>query len=575
MKRICPLSLARLILIFLSVAGITSAFTEAQDNIISSLSKTIQLRHWQIAKDIAPKYPLLTLPDSSWLWFGHSLATDKYAEGNWLLKTNIVIDDSVSNKVILGLFPINFITAYEIYWDGIKIGQNGIIGINKTDEKAGTFNYNLPLPQQPVTKGKHTLTVRISNHHNYSSWKWFYGGVLIGQYDTVLEKIYRSNYQAFFIIGILFIPFLFNLFLYFARKSRPEHLLFSLICFIVILDSGTILAPNFIETPTTYVHLELFTWQIITVLFTALFPSFFIYLFSFSKKIIWVIIVTDLIIYLFFTNIVSVFAVMSPAVLIMSSMITLWALYKRREESIIIFIGLIVAWAAYYFDFAFAGLATTMVICTSISIARQFARKEKTEREAQLRSAHFENELLKKNINPHFILNTLTSIIVWLRKDPTSAIKLIETLADEFRMVNQISTLKLIPIQQEINLCKSHLKIMNYRKGADYKMEAVNIVEEESVPPMIFHTLIENGLTHGYENKIQGTFTLLRRKNSDSVQYILSNDGDFSSDEQKKSTGFGIKYIKSQLEESYPGRWELLSQRQEQGWETIIEIKEK
>jgi LytS/YehU family sensor histidine kinase len=74
---------------------------------------------------------------------------------------------------------------------------------------------------------------------------------------------------------------------------------------------------------------------------------------------------------------------------------------------------------------------------------------------------------------------------------------------------------------------------------------------------------------------MQGTFTLQRKKNSNSVQYILSNDGDFSSDEQKGSSGFGLRYIKSRLEENYPERWKLISQRQAQGWETIIEIRDK
>jgi LytS/YehU family sensor histidine kinase len=262
-------------------------------------------------------------------------------------------------------------------------------------------------------------------------------------------------------------------------------------------------------------------------------------------------------------------------VLIISSMVTLWALFKRREESIIIFIGILAAWAAYYLNIAFAGLATTMVICTSFSIARQFARKEKAEREAQLRSAHLENELLKKNINPHFLLNTLTSIIAWLRKDPKSAIKLIEALAEEFRMILQISSLKLIPIQQEIDLCKAHLKIMSYRKGAEYTLETVNIVERENVPPMIFHTLIENGLTHGYENKIKGIFTLQQKRNTDGILYIFSNDGDFVGENQKDSTGFGMRYIKSRLEESYPNRWDVISHRQSHGWETIIEIRDK
>jgi LytS/YehU family sensor histidine kinase len=249
------------------------------------------------------------------------------------------------------------------------------------------------------------------------------------------------------------------------------------------------------------------------------------------------------------------------------------ALYKRRKESIIIFIGIIAAWAAYYFNFAFAGLATTMVICTSFSIARQFARNEKAEREAQLKSVRLENELLKKNINPHFVLNTLTSIIAWLRKDSDSAIKLIEALAEEFRMINQISTLKQIPIGQEIDLCRAHLKIMSYRKGADYKLETIDVDEKDTIPPMIFHTLVENGLTHGYEIKTTGIFKLISIKNSESTKYILMNDGDFNLEDTKGSTGFGAKYIKGRLEESYPGKWIFTSNKSDFGWETIIEIK--
>ena len=334
------------------------------------------------------------------------------------------------------------------------------------------------------------------------------------------------------------------------------------------------LAPVFIDTRTTFVYWQYYVYQAITLLFTVLFPTFFIYLFSLPEKNIGIIILTTLFIFWFFTNIENRFNIMTLTVLIMSSIITIWALYKRREESAIIFIGIIAAWAAYYFNFAFAGLATTMVICTSFSIARQFARKENAEREAQLKSTRLENELLKKNINPHFVLNTLTSIIVWLRKDSSSAIKLIEALADEFRMINQISTLKLIPITQEIDLCRAHLKIMSYRKGADYKLETIDIDEKDTIPPMIFHTLVENGLTHGYEKKIAGTFKLQTIKNSTSIKYVLTNDGDFNPEESKGSTGFGAKYVKGRLEESYPGKWDFTSSKSDEGWESIIEIRD-
>jgi len=572
-KKIKLLSVFRSIIILLAVINIEITATEPPQNIISSLNKSIYLDHWQIVKDTDPKLSLSTIPDSLWQLFEPTLDDERYSVGNWLIRTKIVINDSASNKVVLGLFPINFVTAYEIYWDGIKIAQNGIIGTNKTDEKAGTYNFNLALSHNLVTRGEHTIVFRISNHNNYSSWKWFYGYIVIGKYDSLLQRIAQLYYQAFFITGILFIPFLFNLFLYVARKRKIEHLLFSIICLIVIMDSLTMMAPILLDTQTTFVYWQYYVYQLITLLFTVLLPAFFIYLFSFPKKIIGVIIVTTLFIFLFFTNIENRFNIMTPTVLIISSIITMWALYKRREESGIIFIGIMAAWAAYYFNFAFAGLATTMVICTSFSIARQFARKENAEREAQLKSARLENELLKKNINPHFVLNTLTSIIAWLRKDSSSAIKLIEALADEFRMINQISELKLIPINQEIDLCKTHLKIMSYRKGADYKLETIDINEKDTVPPMIFHTLVENGITHGYEKKIAGTFKLQMIKNSNGIKYILTNDGDFNLEESKGSTGFGAKYIKARLEENYPNRWNFTSNKFDEGWESIIEIR--
>ncbi|MDP3582191.1 MAG: hypothetical protein Q8S39_09675, partial [Ignavibacteria bacterium] len=233
------------LLIFLSVVGVNNPFAETQHNIISLKDKLIILKHWQIAKDNTPKNIFQNSNDIVWKQFNPSLQENEYSEGNWLLKAEIVIEDSLSTKNIFGLFPINFITAYEIYWDGIKVAQNGIIGINNTDEKAGSYNYNTSLPANLVTSGKHTVILRISNYHSSSSWKWYYGGILIGPYEDVLKNMFISKYQAFFIMGILFIPFLFNLFLFVARKRKTEHLLFSLICFIVILDAATNLVPTF------------------------------------------------------------------------------------------------------------------------------------------------------------------------------------------------------------------------------------------------------------------------------------------------------------------------------------------
>jgi hypothetical protein len=518
----------------------------------------------------------LTLPpDSLWLPLGLVAGRDDSREGNWLIRTQLVITDSLDNSIPWGLYTTHFTTAYDVYWDGVILARNGTIGSGEVNERPGKLRCNIFVPPHLLTVGNHTILFRISHHHSYSSWRWFYGDCAIGPLEGNMRSALPPYYRACAIIGILSIPFLLNLFLFFGRKQRAGHLLISILCACVILDSTASVIPAFLTVSTLYVHWELYTYHAMTFLFALLLPAFLVNRFALPKRLIGINIAINSAVYVFFTTLLNAFDVMALTVLIIGSVIALWALWQRKEGSRIIGVGLLAGWVAYYFGVAFDGLGAIMVVCTSVSLAQQFIRNERGEREAQLKSAHLENELLRKQINPHFLLNTLTSIIVWLRKDPASAIRLVEALAEEFGMILKISGLKQITVQQEIDLCKAHLTIMNLRKGATYALESVDIVGDETVPPMIFHTLIENGLTHGYEGKTQGTFVLTRILMPDGVRYMLRNDGDFGGDASRESTGFGLRYIRGRLEESYPGRWSFISQPGEQGWESVIDIREK
>ena len=146
------LSVFQFIIILLAVISIEITATDQTSNIISSLKKSIHLDYWQITKDTDPKLSLPNFPDSLWQSFQPTLDDERYTEGNWLIRTNIVIKDTLTSKEVLGLFPLNFVTAYEIYWDGIKIAQNGKIGMNKDVEKAGAYNFNLALSPNLVTQ---------------------------------------------------------------------------------------------------------------------------------------------------------------------------------------------------------------------------------------------------------------------------------------------------------------------------------------------------------------------------------------------------------------------------------------
>ena len=115
---------------------------------------------------------------------------------------------------------------------------------------------------------------------------------------------------------------------------------------------------------------------------------------------------------------------------------------------------------------------------------------------------------------------------------------------------------------------------MGYRKEVKYIWEDSGIDPNEIIPPAIIHTAVENGVTHGIPNENgEIVFQLFFEKGKGYKEYILKTISKNRVEKiGKKPGGTGLKYIRSRLEESHPGKWELTSAATEDGWETRIKI---
>jgi LytS/YehU family sensor histidine kinase len=219
-----------------------------------------------------------------------------------------------------------------------------------------------------------------------------------------------------------------------------------------------------------------------------------------------------------------------------------------------------------------------LVFCALLSISWQARLQSQAHHASILKSSRLEAELLKKHIQPHFIMNTLFTIISLIEENPKGAIKLIKALAAEFRMINKISSNKVITLKEEIELCQKHLELMGFRRSANYNLVTNGICLEDIIPPMIFLTLIENGLTHSYEAYENGNFFLSCKKNDYQTQYILKNDGSkinafiAAGNQRQIEDGMGMRYIKARLEENFSGHWEIDYGKKNGLWEVKITI---
>jgi two-component system, LytTR family, sensor kinase len=177
--------------------------------------------------------------------------------------------------------------------------------------------------------------------------------------------------------------------------------------------------------------------------------------------------------------------------------------------------------------------------------------KEKRKNEDRLMAIINETELnlLKSQINPHFLFNSLNSISSLTITNPSKAQEMIIKLSDFLRYSisrgsNQKSNLKL-----ELDNIQRYLDIEKTRFGEklNYKSEIEPECFEKLLPVMILQPLYENAVKHGvYESTEPITLKFKAYMENNFLVLLLSNNYDVESP-SKKGSGIGLKNIKERL----------------------------
>ena len=503
-------------------------------------------------------------------------------------RADVQLEGTQSEFDILAISVSGLVSAFELYWDGDLIGAGGEVAGSLEDEVSGPMKRMVRLKRDLTHPGRHTIAIRLSNFH--TGRKTPLGRIEIGyHYNFLYDYSYKSSSRVF-VGGASLITGLFCLAMFFAGSRHRSYLLFALYCFITLLFDLITIFNLYNDISAEY-----FTWiiwlvqygMIVSMLF---FVTFVIYTYEIPKKafvVPFAILVSLFLIWLqsINQNILLAYYEVLP---VLAGVLLLYSMYRKTTGSVAAFVGLIIWRICKYPSLFTKGIDShvffyiasdvVFLFCIVLSISRIIHDQNRQLQEIKLRSSRLEVDLLKKNIQPHFILNTLQSIMSWIKKKPDNALQLIEALAEEFRMVNRIADKKLIPLHQEIDLCKTHLKLMGFRMGSTYELVTDGLVEEAQVPPMIFHTLIENSLTHSFKSQESGTIRLTCEGDERRTVYHLSNKGSRLGEISRKledeiHEGMGLKYIKARLNESFKDNWSLDYSLDDEQWKVTIAIE--
>lgn len=136
---------------------------------------------------------------------------------------------------------------------------------------------------------------------------------------------------------------------------------------------------------------------------------------------------------------------------------------------------------------------------------------------------------LQAQINPHFLYNTLDTII-WMAqaKKTDQVIEIVSALSGFFR-ISLSKGKDWITIGEEIERIRNYLIIqkMRYRDILDYRIETEEGVTDHTILKLILQPLVENAIYHGIKNKRQGGTIVVRarQKNEAEIQLEVEDDG--------------------------------------------------
>jgi sensor histidine kinase YesM len=181
--------------------------------------------------------------------------------------------------------------------------------------------------------------------------------------------------------------------------------------------------------------------------------------------------------------------------------------------------------------------------------------KEKSEREARLTTLLKETELsmLRSQIRPHFLFNSLNSISSLTMTDPMRAQEMVIKLSEFMRYSLNLSDAMMSTLEKDLYHAGLYLDIEKVRFGE--KLVVEKQIEEEAlkahIPAMLLQPLLENAIKHGvYEASEKVVVRLQATMEGPFLKIVIGNDVD-PEGKPRKGTGTGLKNVEARLVNHY------------------------
>jgi len=172
---------------------------------------------------------------------------------------------------------------------------------------------------------------------------------------------------------------------------------------------------------------------------------------------------------------------------------------------------------------------------------RRALESQVAQREAELRS-------LRAQVDPHFLFNSLNSIVGLMAMDPDQARVMCLRLAEFLRDSLTLGGEQRITLGREVGLAEQYLSVERVRFGPRLQVTTVIAPDAASitVPPLILQPLVENAVRHGVATLLEGGEVRIEASVA-GPRALIAVSNPYDPDVRRRGTGFGMDIVRRRL----------------------------
>ena len=197
-------------------------------------------------------------------------------------------------------------------------------------------------------------------------------------------------------------------------------------------------------------------------------------------------------------------------------------------------------------------------IAVSIKLVKYWYREKEIQQQLEKEKLRVELQLLKSQLHPHFLFNTLNNLYSLTMERSSAAPHLVLKLSALLRHILYECDGPVVELSKEIELLKNYIELEQSRFGErlDISMSFTGEIRDKTIAPLLLLPFVENSIKHGiHEQTDKSWISLYLHVEADTMTFKLINSREEGAPMRTMlHGGLGLANVKKRLELLYPGR---------------------